>query len=177
MKMGAGIFWGALLLVLGSVLIIKVIFNIDFPIFKILVGIFFIFLGIKVLFGRVLIPEGRIGPDETIFSEKVYDRPEKGKEYSVIFGKGVFDFTDADLSEGNFDVKVNTVFGGSVIKIPDEMPVRIDADAVFAGAELPDGNTAVFGTANYTSDNYKPDSASLHIRIGVVFGGVQVVRR
>ncbi len=175
--MGAGLFWGALLLILGVVLIIKVVFNIDFPIFKVLVGIFFIFLGIKVLFGRVLIPEGKIGPEETIFGERVYDSPERGKEYSVIFGKGVYDFTDVDLSEGNFDVKVNTVFGGSVIRIREDMPVRIDADAVFAGAELPGGNTAVFGTANYTSDNYSPDSASLHIRIGVVFGGVQVVRR
>lgn len=177
MKMGAGLFWGALLLILGIVLIIKVVFNIEFPIFKVLVGIFFIFLGIKVLFGRVLIPEGKIGPEETIFGEKVYDNPERGKEYSVIFGKGVYDFTDVDLSEGNFDAKVNTVFGGSVIRIREGMPVRIDADAVFAGAELPGGNTAVFGTANYTSDNYSLDSASLHIRIGVVFGGVQVIRR
>lgn len=177
MKMGAGLFWGALLLILGIVLIIKVVFNIDFPIFKVLVGIFFIFLGIKVLFGRVLIPEGKIGPEETIFGERVYDSPERGKEYSVIFGKGVYDFTDVDLSEGNFEAKINTVFGGSVIRIREDMPVRIDADAVFAGAELPGGNTAVFGTANYTSDNYSPDSASLHIRIGVVFGGVQVVRR
>lgn len=175
--MGAGLFWGALLLVLGIVLIIKVVFNIDFPIFKVLVGVFFIFLGIKVLFGRVLIPEGKIGPDETIFSERIYESPEKGKEYNVIFGKGVYDFTNVDLSQGDFNAKVNTIFGGSVIKIKEDMPVRIDADAIFAGAELPGGNTAVFGTTNYTSDTYRPDSASLHIRIGVVFGGVQVVRR
>jgi len=98
MKMGAGLFWGALLLVIGIALIIKVVFNIDFPVFKILVGVFFIFLGIKVLFGRVLIPEGKIGPEETIFNERVYEHTENGKEYSVIFGKGEYDFTDVDLS-------------------------------------------------------------------------------
>lgn len=177
MKMGAGLFWGALLLVLGIVLIIKVVFNIDFPIFKVLVGVFFIFLGIKVLFGRVLIPEGKIGPDETMFTERTYESPENGKEYNVIFGKGVYDFTNVDLSQGDFNAKVNTVFGGSVIRIREDMPVRIDADAVFAGAELPGGNTAVFGSANYTSDTYRSDSASLRIQVGVVFGGVQVVRR
>lgn len=175
--MGAGLFWGALLMILGIVLIIKVVFNVDFPIIKVLVGVFFIFLGIKVLFGRVLIPEGKIGPEETIFNERIYENPERGKEYSVIFGKGVYDFTNVDLSEGNFEVKVNTIFGGSVIRIREDMPVRIDADAVFAGAELPRGNTAVFGTTSYTSDNYSSDSASLRIRIGVVFGGVQVVRQ
>lgn len=175
--MGAGLFWGALLLILGIALIIKVVFNIDFPIFKIIIGLFFIFLGLKVLFGRVLIPEGKVGPHDTIFSERVYDYPEQGKEYSVVFGKGVYDFTNVDLSKGDFNAKVSTVFGGAVIKIDDTMPVRIDADAVFAGAELPDGNTAVFGSSHYRTDSYKADSASLNIKVDVVFGGVQIVRR
>lgn len=175
--MGAGLFWGALLLLLGVSLIIKVIFNVDFPVFKILVGAFFVFLGLKILFGRVLIPEGKIGPNETIFTERTYDFPEKDREYSVVFGKGVYDFTNVDLSEGDFKVKVSTVFGGSVIKIDDDMPLRIDADAVFAGAELPDGNHAVFGSSHYSSDNYRPDSAALKIKVDVVFGGVQIVKR
>ena len=175
--MGAGLFWGALLLVLGISLIIKVVFNIDFPIFKIIIGAFFIFLGLKVLFGRVLIPEGKIGPHETIFTEREYDTPENGKEYTVVFGKGVYDFTDVDLGNGDFNAKVSTVFGGSVIRIDDSMPVKIDADAVFAGAELPDGNTAVFGSTHYRSDSYSPDSASLNIKVDVVFGGVQIIRR
>ena len=177
MKMGAGLFWGALLLVLGITLIIKVVFNVDFPVFKILVGVFFIFIGIKILFGRVLIPEGKIGPNETIFSERVYDGPEDGKEYSVIFGKGVYDFTRTDLSKGNVHVEINTVFGGTVIKVREDMPYRIEADAVFAGAELPGGNTAVFGSSKYSSENFRSDSAALYIKVGVVFGGVQVINR
>lgn len=175
--MGAGLFWGALLLVLGIALIIKVVFNVDFPVIKILIGAFFIILGLKILFGRVLIPEGKIGPHDTIFTEREYNNPESGKEYSVVFGKGVYDFTKVDLSDGDFDAKVSTVFGGSVIKIDDSMPVRIDADAVFAGAELPDGNTAVFGSSHYTSDSYNRDSSALNIKVDVVFGGVQIVRR
>jgi hypothetical protein len=177
MKMGAGLFWGVLLLILGIALIIKVVFNVDFPVFKILFGVFLILIGLKVLFGRVLIPEGTIGPDDTIFAERVYDRPETGKEYNVIFGKGVYDFTDVDLSGGDVDVEINTVFGGAVVKIREDMPLRIEADAVFAGAELPDGNTAVFGSSLYTTNSYTRDSASLNIKIGVVFGGVQVVKR
>lgn len=177
MKMGAGLFWGAMLLVIGTALIIKVVFNIDFPIFKVLVGVFFIFLGLKVLFGRVLIAEGKIGPNETIFNERVYEQTENGKEYSVIFGKGVYDFTNVDLSKGDHRVQINTVFGGSMIRISEDIPTRIEADAVFAGAELPGGNTAVFGTTSYTTDSYRSDSAALYIKTGVVFGGIQVVNR
>lgn len=175
--MGMGLFWGAFILLLGVALIIKVVFNVEFPIFKVLIGIFFILLGVKFLLGRTIHWDGKVGPHETIFNERVYDRPEEGKEYTVVFGKGVYDFTDVDLSEGTFHVKVSTVFGGSVIKIRRDMPVKIDADAVFAGAELPDGNTAVFGSTFYTSDSYNKDSAYLHIKADVVFGGVQILQK
>jgi predicted membrane protein len=56
------------------------------------------------------------------------------------------------------------------------MPVRIVADAVFSGAELPDGSTAVFGTSTYESESYTPDSTHLKIKLDVVFGGVEVIR-
>lgn len=174
--MGAGLFWGAFLLIMGIALIIKVVFNVDFPVVKILVGLFLIFLGLKVLFGRFGMPHGHFGPDDTVFNERVYTEPENGKEYSVLFAKGVYDFTGVDLSRGDFNVKVNTVFGGSVIKIRRDMPVRIEADAVFAGAELPDGHTAVFGSTKYTSESWSRDTASLNIKAGVVFGGLHVIR-
>jgi predicted membrane protein len=177
MKMGAGIFWGAFLLLLGIAMIIKVVFQVDFPVFKVVVGIFLVMLGIKVLFGRFIIPSHHFEPEETIFSERTYDQPESGKEYTVLFAKGVYDFTNVDLSGGSFHTKISTVFGGTQVIIPRDVPVRITADAVFAGAELPDGNTAVFGSAIYESDSWNSDSASINIKMDVVFGGVQVIRR
>jgi len=175
--MGAGIFWGAFLLLLGIALIIKVVFQVDFPVFKVLVGIFLILLGIKVLFGRFIIPSHHFEPEETIFSERTYDDPESGKEYTVLFAKGVYDFTNVDLSKGSFHTKISTVFGGTQIIVPRDVPVKITADAVFAGAELPDGNTAVFGSSVYQSDSWTPDTASINIKAEVVFGGIQVIRR
>jgi predicted membrane protein len=177
MKMGAGIFWGAFLLLLGIALIIKVVFQVDFPVFKVLVGIFLILLGIKVLFGRFIIPSHHFEPEETIFSERTYDDPESGKEYTVLFAKGVYDFTNVDLSKGSFHTKISTVFGGTQIIVPRDVPVKITADAVFAGAELPDGNTAVFGSSVYESESWTRDSASINIKVDVVFGGVQVILR
>jgi predicted membrane protein len=177
MKMGAGIFWGAFLLLLGIAMIIKVVFQVDFPVFKVVVGIFLVMLGIKVLFGRFIIPSHHFEPEETIFSERTYDQPESGKEYTVLFAKGVYDFTNVDLSKGSFHTKISTVFGGTQVIVPRDLPVRITADAVFAGAELPDGNTAVFGSAVYESDSWSPDSVSINIKMDVVFGGVQVIRR
>jgi predicted membrane protein len=177
MKMGAGIFWGAFLLLLGIALIIKVVFQFDFPVFKVLLGIFLVMLGIKVLFGRFVVPNHHFRPEETIFGERVYSDPERGKEYTVLFAKGVYDYTNVDLSKGTFYSKISTVFGGTQIIIPRDVPVRIKADAVFAGAELPDGNSAVFGTSVYESESWSPDSVGIDIKVDVVFGGVQVIRK
>jgi predicted membrane protein len=177
MKMGAGIFWGAFLLLLGIAMIIKVVFQVDFPVFKVLLGIFLVLLGIKVLFGRFIIPERHSKAEETIFNERTYNNPESGKEYTVLFAKGVYDFTNVDLSKGSFRTKISTVFGGTQIIIPRDIPVRVKADAVFAGAELPDGNTAVFGSTVYESDTWSEDTIGIDIKVDVVFGGVQVIRR
>ena len=175
--MGAGLFWGAFLLLLGIALIIKVVFHVDFPVFKVLVGIFLILLGIKILFGKVFISPRHFNPEDTIFNERVYDNPESGKEYTVLFAKGVYDFTNVDLEKGNFHAKISTIFGGCQVIIPRDKPVRIKADAVFAGAELPEGNTAVFGSTIFESDSWSPDSTSIDIKVDVVFGGVQVIQR
>jgi predicted membrane protein len=144
---------------------------------KIFIGLFLVFLGLKVLFGSNNLPHIHSGRHDTIFGEKVYNEPEKGKEYSVLFGKGVYDFTDVDLSEGDFNVKLSTVFGETVVKINSDMPVRIDTDAVFAGTDLPDGNKSVFGSAQYVSDSWSRDTSSLNIKADVVFGGLKIIRK
>jgi predicted membrane protein len=176
MKMGAAIFWGSILILIGISLLIKVVFNVDFPIIKILVAFLFFFIGIRVLLGSFGVFNFHTGPNDIVFGEKVYSAPYEHSEYNVIFSKGVFDFRDVDLSQGTQNFKISTVFGGSQIKIREDMPVKINADAVFAGAELPDGNTAVFGNSSYTSKSYNPDSAYLYIKVDCVFGGVQVLR-
>ena len=175
--MATGIFWGAFLLLLGAVLIIKVVFNLDFPVGKVIIGIFLVVLGVKLLFGRFGHHSFRGPSESTVFNERIYHNPDPDKEYSVVFAKGVYDFTGVDLSGGSYRTEISTIFGGSQIIIPREAPVRITADAVFSGAELPDGNTAVFGTTVYESESFSPDSAYIDIKLNVVFGGVQVIRR
>jgi predicted membrane protein len=176
MKMGAGVFWGALLILIGLALIIRFVFNVDFPVFKVLLAMFFIYIGLRILFGSFSVFRWESRPDDVIFSERDFYEPMNNKEYNVVFGQGNFDFTNVDLSRGNVNVKIGTVFGSSKLKIDRNMPVKIVADAVFSGAELPDGSTAVFGTSSYQSETFNPDSNHLKIKLDVVFGGVEVKR-
>lgn len=175
MKMGAGLFWGLILILIGIGIVIRVVFNIDFPVIKFLVAFFFIFIGIKILVGNFDFRRGNMNENTTIFGEsKVVGIEGDHKEYNVIFGSSVIDLRDIDLSEGSKEIEINTVFGGTVLKIDDKTPVKIKAEAVFGNAELPNGNTATFGTNRYESESFSKDSSYLYVKVDVVFGSLKV---
>ncbi len=179
MKMDSGLFWGLLLIIIGLSLILKVVFHIDFPVVKIMVAFFFIYLGIKILVGNFSAPMFRSGPHDVAFGEGSFKEIiQPAKEYHVVFGKGNFDFRNINLPDsGHIETKISTVFGGTEILLDASTPVRIKADAAFSGTQLPNGNSAVFGTVNYESENFDEMKPYLLLKTEVVFGGVDIRRR
>ncbi len=177
MKMGSGLFWGIILIVIGLSLIVKIVFNVDFPIFKVLVAVVFIYLGIKILVGGSFRFFGERKTDsDVVFGESHFSKAESGKEYNVVFSKGNFDFRDIILNPtGPTYIKINTVFGGSEVRIRKDMPVKISVDAAFSGAHLPNGNTAAFGSTIYSSDSLDTSKPYLDIKADIAFGGLQVI--
>jgi predicted membrane protein len=171
--MGTGAFWGILLILIGLSLIIKVIFHIDIPIFKILVAFFFIYLGLKILLGHSFTPFRNCREENTvIFGERVYLRPESNKEYNVIFGKAIFDwqhFHPDSLTDQQIDIKINTVFGSSEVILPPDVATTIHASAAFGEARMPNGNTATFGDTSFQRDSTHT-GCHINIRADVVFG-------
>jgi predicted membrane protein len=178
MKMGSSLFWGIILIIIGLSLVVKVVFNIDFPIFKIVVAFIFIYIGLKIMLGgnfRSFHDQYRTKND-VVFGESRFNKADHGTEYNVIFSKGNFDFRDIELKpEGPTIVHINTVFGGSQVIIRRDMPVRIKIDAAFAGAHLPNGNNASFGSTIYSSDSLDTSKPYLEIDADIVFGGLQVI--
>jgi predicted membrane protein len=179
MKMDSGLFWGLLLIILGLSLILKVVFHIDFPVVKILVAFFFIYLGIKILFGNFGVSMFKTGPHDVAFGEGNFKEIiQPAKEYHVVFGKGNFDFRNIHLPDSGYvEVKISTVFGGTEILLNSNTPVRVKADAAFAGTQLPNGNSAVFGTVNYESENFDEFKPYLFLKTEAVFGGVDIRRK
>ena len=176
MKMGTALFWGLLLILIGFSLIFKIVFNVDFPLLKIIVAFFFIYIGLRILFGSAGFSNKKgIGNEENvIFGERKYSTTGKSKEYNVVFGSGVYDFRDVDLSRGEKRLRISVVFGGAEVKLSRETPVRIRVDAVFSGVNLPDGNSAVFGNSTYESPGFNSDIPHLELKLEAVFGGIDV---
>ncbi len=177
MKMDAGFFWGLFLVVVGITLLLRYVLNIDFPLFKILVGLFFILLGLKIVFGKSLFNIHSTKENEVIFSEQVIQLTSfEKREYNVVFGKSEIDMTDVTVDKLPARLKVSTVFGSTVIYIPEDLPVEIYTDAVFSNAKLPGGNSSVFGRTSYKSPGLEVGSPSLELKLDVVFGSVTVMK-
>ncbi|MGE0087907.1 MAG: LiaF domain-containing protein [Bacteroidales bacterium] len=175
MKMGAGMFWGILLILIGLGIVIRVVFNIDFPIVKFIIAFFFIFLGIKILIGNFGPKNIRHDENTTMFGERRIEfLDNEHKEFNVIFGSNMIDLRNVDLSQGSKEIEVNVIFGSTDIKISEKTPVKIKAESVFGSAKMPNGNTASFGSTQYKSDTFSADSNYLYIKTDVVFGGVEI---
>jgi membrane protein implicated in regulation of membrane protease activity len=174
MKMAPGLFWGVLLVLIGLAAIFRVIFDIN--LFGVLFAFFLIFVGISMLLGKPWM--FRINRDENVnmFDERTMtEQPKDNTEYNVIFGRTVYDFRNVSFPDNEpIRIKVNTIFGNSVIIINRNTPVRIKSDAVFAGATMPDGNTVAFGSIQYATDTFGVALNQLIIDAPVIFGALQV---
>ncbi len=175
MKMGIGLFWGIVLIVIGISIVFKVIFDINM--FRIIMAIFFILLGIKILLGKSAFHYGAKDKD-VIFNDKHFTEfPGTDTEYNTIFGKSVFDFSSAPITVNNaIKLEFNTIFGDAEIRLPEGLPVKIKADAVFGAAKMPDNNTAVFGTTNYVTEHDEASSKFVSIEVNTIFGNTEVIQ-
>jgi hypothetical protein len=173
MKINPGIFWGLFLVIIGTSIILRIVFHIN--IFRILVAALLILTGIMILFGsRGIFRLGK--SNENVFSDRIiHETPKDRAEYNVVFGKTVYDFRDFQFTENkSVRVRLHTIFGSSHIRINKEQPVEVKIDAAFSGATTPDGNTIVFGTSYYHTPSFMGSEKHFSIEAEVVFGHLQL---
>jgi predicted membrane protein len=110
-----------------------------------------------------------------IFHERTF-RGHSGdsKEYNAVFGKAVVDLRDIELKEKVTRIKVSAVFGSADVILNEATPVRIKADAVFGGVQLPENITGAFGTSTYQSKNFNENQNYLMIEAASVFAGIVI---
>ena len=171
-------FWGILLTVIGVSLIVGEVFKIQVPIVQICVGIGFVYFGLSWIFGAFDISmKPGVTESAAVFGKgnfSISKDSSKDNEFSVVFGGGVVDLRNVDLSDGNAAVEVNTVFGETTVLVNEDTPYKIKADTVFGKSDLPQANRTVVGTQEYYSNNFDPKSNHLVISTNVVFGSLKI---
>ncbi len=174
--MSASLFWGLILILIGISIIIKIVFNIDFSIFRVIIALVFIYFGIRLFIGRDFSFYHNNNDEQLIlFSKRTVDHLEDGKEYNVIFGDGRFDLRKISVSDSEVvRFELNTVFGNSEILLNPEIPVEINSNTVFGGTRMPNTNASAFGEASFKNDTAKKSKAKIIIETNTVFGGLEV---
>jgi predicted membrane protein len=166
------VFWGVLLIILGASVVIKAVFHISIPIFPIVVAFILIYGGIRILMGGFGFEKSQ---NMIIFNDSTIKIASPKDTYNVLFGRGLIDLTAVTFTKTTPKLQINTIFGGGVIRINPEIPVKIVVNSAFAEAKMPDGNEIQFGKSIYQSKTYKEDQNYLLIEANVVFGGLEIV--
>ena len=181
----SGIFWGIILILLGASVIINLIFHVHVPLFRIIFALVLIYLGLRVMVGghgewRCWGSRG-VRDSSAIFCDgAVFDKSSDG-EYSIIFGRGVVEAGAIFAADSaRMRIRVNTVFGNTVIRVPKNIPVAVRATAAFGEVKMPHGSASAFGKTIYKNDAGRLATDASVIRkvdVNVVFGACRIEER
>jgi predicted membrane protein len=175
--MGIGIFIGILLILAGIGLIVKIIFNIDLPVFKIFFALLFIYIGVKMLSGNFNGIKIRPGSNASIFGETYLTGIPQDNEYTVIFGYSKIDLSNEDFSESDEKLDINVIFGGCDLLFDSKQPLNINAETAFGEVELPGKKESAFGKIHHKTEKAVELEKGLKIEANAVFGKFQAIEK
>lgn len=164
-------FWGIYFVIVGSIALIISFANLRISLFRVALGVLLIYAGAVALFG--VQPDA--GQDAVLMARVTADLRASG-EHSIVFGEGVFNIERPQEGE-NLSFEFSSVFGSTTVFIPRDVPVRVQASAVFGSVETPDGMSTSFGEHTYTLPGSGEEEGSIFIEANAVFGSVRVIRR
>ena len=170
----SGLFWGVMLVLFGASMILRAMFNLDIPIFRIVFALVIIYFGVKLLVGRQAFKgEGNF----SMFRSSDVTTSESGGEYNVIFGQSNIDLSNVDISESSKKVNVDVIFGSGNLLIDPQIPMKLKISTVFADCKLPHRNINFFGDSDYNTPAFVEGENYLLLNIDVVFGNVVIVEK
>lgn len=165
-------FWGIFLTGVGILMIIKHQFKLDISMPRIIIGIFFLALGASMFLSSPRV----VTKSNIIFAENTVDVTVPEKEYNIVFGNMVMDISNISKESLGDKIKINTVFGNTLIKIDPKIPTIIKVNAAFGSGSTSDGSTVAFGDRTYKIGD--TDSGQvLRIEASVVFGRLEIIEK
>lgn len=165
-----GIFWGILLMLVGLVMLLKIIFGVNIPLFKILFGLFFIYIGVRIITG---VSRKEDNSSSVVFGENRVKYDENNTEHNIVFSKGILDFSEARVGTTK-PSQIHLVFSDGTLLINQDIPLKIKVKGAFSGCNFPDGTTISFGEYTYTTKAFSETQPYLLVNADVVFSALKV---
>ena len=162
----SNLFWGILLIIFGLSIVLKALFKIDIPIFRIIIALILIYFGLKMLFGGFFDRSNH--HNSVIFNKGNFGKSQS--EYNIVFSSSKIDLRDISIENGSFYSEINIVFGSGRLLINPEVPLKIKTENVFGESKLPDRSISFLGGHTYQSPTYSEGENCIQLDVNVVFG-------
>jgi predicted membrane protein len=179
MELFSGAFWGILLIVIGILLVIKYVFNIQFPIGRIVFAVILIYAGISLLLGnhghcRHHNWTGSNTENSTAFSNQQFSYSPAQNKYSCAFGSSILDLSDVTLTEDK-TLELSVAFGEFIVKMNRNANFETHSGTAFGSTKTPDGSMNAFGQRTYYSSNFNKSEPHFILRTNVAFGSLKII--
>lgn len=170
--LSSGIFWGFIVILFGVGILLKSVFHVNIPFFKILIGIIVILFGVSIIFNAI----NSTRRNNTVFREYNFNFGTIEKEYNIVFSKGVFDFTNFNFSNYNGEfIKINSAFSKSEIYLSRNFEYEIRADSVFGVVRLPNGESVSFGNIARLENAENSGLKRINLHVSSVFSETKIL--
>ena len=168
--LSSGIFWGFIIILFGIGILLKSVFHINIPFFKILVGIIVILFGISIIFNAIN------SRKTAVFGDYNFKSGFGEKEYNIAFSKASMDVANFDFSNYNGEfIKINSVFSSTEIYLSRNFEYEIRADSTFGVVRLPNGESVSFGNIVRLENTENSELKRINLHVSSVFGEVKIL--
>ncbi|MGI8892623.1 MAG: LiaF domain-containing protein [Bacteroidia bacterium] len=169
----SGWFWGFILLIFATGLIIK-------SVFKIRLSLFFIFLLVCLIFFTVNLITGNNSESVTYFaSEKIVklDDISELNIYNAIFCKITYDLTQLEATGPDTKIEIKNLFGKTRILINKSQKVKVQSRSFFGSGITPDDTKTILGNHIYFTSRYSKNNPHLLIDTQNIFGSTEIYEK
>ena len=169
-------FWGIILILIGALLIIKYVFDIQIPIGRIVIAVVLIYLGIRLLIGHQEHYWGmNIDTDNSaVFSDQQFTYSPERNNYNCAFGSCTLDLSNISITE-NKTIFVSVAFGEFRMKVNKDANFEIHSSTAFGSTQANDYSSNGFGQRTYYSPNFKSELPHLTIKTNAAFGSMKII--
>ena len=169
--LSSGIFWGFIIILFGIVILIKTVFHINIPFFRILIGILIILFGISFIVGAVSQRKS-----EAMFRYYNFNSGTIQKEYNIVFSKASMDVANFDFSNYNGEfIKINSVFSSAEIYLSRDFQYEIRAESAFGAVILPNGENVSFKNIARVENAENGELKRINLHVVSVFGEAKIL--
>ena len=170
--LSSGIFWGFIVILFGVGILLKSVFHVNIPFFKILIGIIVILFGVSIIFNAI----NSTRRNNTVFREYNFNSGTIEKEYNIVFSKAAMDISNFDFSNYNGEfIKINSAFSKSEIYLSRNFEYEIRADSVFGVVRLPNGESVSFGNIARLENAKNSELKRINLHVSSVFSETKIL--